>query len=72
MGQSSCWWAVCQADQLCWASGISENKRSCGTRAGGLWDMTLTTKQYEADTSQMSLLVKAGGFADLGIGGSER
>lgn len=72
MGQSSCWWAVCRADQLHLASGISESKRSCGTRAGDVWDMALTARQYEADANRMSLLVEAGGFGGLGIGGSER
>lgn len=51
VGQSSCWWAVCQADQLHLPSGISENKRNCGTRAVGVWVMALTTRQYEADAS---------------------
>lgn len=72
MGQSSTWWGVCQADQLRLASGISESKRSCGTCAGVVWDMALTARQYEADTNQMSLLVEAGCFAALGVGGTER
>lgn len=34
VGRSSCWWAVCQADQLHRVSGISETRRSCSTCAG--------------------------------------
>lgn len=39
VSQSSCWRAVCWADQLPLASGISESKGNCGTCAGDVWDM---------------------------------
>lgn len=47
MGQSSCCWTVCQTHQLHLASGISESKRSCCTHAGDVWDVALTSRQYD-------------------------